>query len=389
MNYRKLGNTELIVSEIGLGTYTVSGVYGRKNPEDIKKVILKAFELGITYIDTAPVYGDAEKLLGELWKGTRDKIVLSTKFSLIGVNDENIENYITSSLQNSLKNLETDYIDLYFVHFDSLITPVRIIVDTLDKLKKEGKIRYYGIGHINLDRINEYRKFGNISAYMIEMHPAQIKPYNKILPIVQKDNSGLIAFSTSGRGLMSGKIKKQNFEEGDIRNLDPAFYGERLKYGLRIAEKLAQIGKEYNKSAIQAGINWILSKPFISCALIGPSTIEHLKENIDSVNFKLKEDDLKIIDNIIKEEEENFNKNVLMEIEEIIKNPISRSIENEYKALIYVAEEAIDLGLADEKEILPIIQNLLFLKKMDEQKKRAELIEAKERIKSIILKNMP
>jgi aryl-alcohol dehydrogenase-like predicted oxidoreductase len=211
-----------------------------------------------------PVYGDAEKLLGEIWKGTRDKIVLSTKFSLIGVNDENIENYITSSLQNSLKNLETDYIDLYFVHFDSLITPVRIIVKTLDKLKKDGKIRYYGIGHINLDRINEYRKFGNISAYMIEMHSAQIKPYNKILHIVQKDNSALIAFSPSGRGLMSGKIKKQNFEKGDIRNLDPAFYGERLKYGLRIAKKLAQIGKEYNKSAIQVGINWILSKPFIS-----------------------------------------------------------------------------------------------------------------------------
>jgi hypothetical protein len=95
-----------------------------------------------------------------------------------------------------------------------------------------------------------------------------------------------------------------------------------------------------------------------------------------------------IIDNIIKEEE-NFNKNVLIDIEEIIKNPISRSIENEYKALIYVAEEVIDLGLADKKEILHIIQNLLFLKKMDEQKKRAELIEAKERIKSIILKNMP
>jgi hypothetical protein len=95
-----------------------------------------------------------------------------------------------------------------------------------------------------------------------------------------------------------------------------------------------------------------------------------------------------IIDNIIKEEE-NFNKNVLMDIEEIIKNPISRSIENEYKVLIYVAKEVIDLGLADKKEILHTIQNLLFLKKMDEQKKRAELIEAKERIKSIILKNMP
>uniref|UniRef100_A0A7C3MJM0 Uncharacterized protein n=1 Tax=Dictyoglomus thermophilum TaxID=14 RepID=A0A7C3MJM0_DICTH len=93
-----------------------------------------------------------------------------------------------------------------------------------------------------------------------------------------------------------------------------------------------------------------------------------------------------IINNIIKEEEENFNKTVRIEIEEILKNPISRSIENEYKALIYVAEEAIDIGLADEKEILPIIQNLFFLTEIDEQKKRAELIEAKERIKSIILK---
>jgi aryl-alcohol dehydrogenase-like predicted oxidoreductase len=385
MNYRKLGNTELTVSEIGLGTYTASGVYGRNNLEDIKEVILRALELGITYFDTAPGYGDAEKLLGSSLKGMREKITLATKFSLMGIKDEGIENYIISSLQSSLKNLETNFVDLYFVHFDSLITPVQIIIDTLEKLRREGKIRYYGIGHINLGRINEYRKFGNVSAYMIEMHPAQIKPYKKILSVAQKDNSGLIAFSTSGRGLMSGKIQKPNFGEGDIRNLDPTFYGKRLKSGLRIAERLAEIGKEYKKSAIQVGINWILSKPSISCALIGPSNIEHLKENVDSVNFKLKGKDFNIIDNLIQKEEENFDKAVRVEIEEILKNPISISIETEFKALIYVVEEAIDTGLAGEKEILPIVQNLFLLRKMDRQKQRRELKEAKEKIKDIIL----
>lgn len=385
MNYRKLGNTELIISEIGFGTYAVSGVYGNKNQEDFKKLILKAVDLGITYFDTAPVYDDAEKLLGSMLKEKREKITLATKFSLIGVKDDEIEKYINTSLNNSLDNLQTDLVDLYFVHFDSLITPVQTIVSTLEKLKKTGKIRYYGIGHINLDRIDEYRKLGSVSAYMIEMSPVQVKTYMKVLPLSREDNSGLIAFSTTGRGIMSGRIRQLDFENGDIRNIDPIFYGERLKYGLRIADRFAEIGKDYGKSSIQIGISWILSKPSISSALIGPSSIEHLIENIDSTSSKLKEKDLNGIEEFLQKEQENLDKTVRFEIKEILTKPLSDSLEKEFKELIYVIEEATDIGLADEKEILPMFQKLFYSRKMEENEKKKILEETKNKLREIIL----
>jgi aryl-alcohol dehydrogenase-like predicted oxidoreductase len=386
MKYRKLGNTELTVSEIGFGTYAVSGVYGSKNTEDFREIISKAIDLGITYFDTAPVYGDAENLLGATLKGKRDEIILATKFSLINIKDEEVENYINQSLNNSLNNLQTDFVDLYFVHFDSLVTPVETIVSTLEKLKEKGKIRYYGIGHINIDRINEYRKLGEVSAYMVEMSPVQMKTYMKILPLVQEDNSGLIAFSTTGRGIMSGKMREPHFEDGDIRNIDPAFYGERLKFGLQIADRYAEIGKEYGKSPIQVGLNYILSKQYISCALIGPSSTEHLIENVDSVNFELNEKDLKSIDAFLNKEQENLDDKVHSEIKEILTKPLSESPEKKFKDLVYVIEEATDIGLVDEREILPIFQKLFFSQKMDEQEKMKILEEAKNKLKEIIFK---
>jgi hypothetical protein len=144
-------------------------------------------------------------------------------------------------------------------------------------------------------------------------------------------------------------------------------------------------GKDYGKSPIQVGIDWILSKPSISSALVGPSNIRHLKENVDSLNFKLEERSINNIDEFVQKEEENLDKTARFEIREILDNPISYSLETGFKDLVYVIEESIDIGLVDEKEILTMFQDLFHFLEMDKQAQRKILEETQEKLKKIIL----
>ena len=160
MEYRSHRN--LKISEIGVGCYALSGAYGKVDIKEFQLMLRHAHELGVNFFDTAEGYGDAEKILGVTVKPYRDDILLATKVGIREGTKFNLsKEYIIEACDLSLKNLQTDYIDIYQVHFDDPTTPVEETVRALDELVEKGKIRYYGVGHLPAARMQQYCKLGD------------------------------------------------------------------------------------------------------------------------------------------------------------------------------------------------------------------------------------
>jgi aryl-alcohol dehydrogenase-like predicted oxidoreductase len=188
---------------------------------------------------------------------------------------------VLASCEQSLDRLNTDHIDLYQVHFDDPDTPVEETVGALDQLKAAGKIRHYGVGHLPTSRMAAYFATGQVFSALAELSAVARSARKRILLLCREQDVGLIAFSTTGRGLLAGQIGPQTtFEEGDLRRIDPLFQRERLASGLRIAQRFRTLGAQYGKTPAQAAIAWVLAQPGVLCALTGPSTLPHLEENL-------------------------------------------------------------------------------------------------------------
>jgi len=272
MRYRS--HNDLEVSEVGMGCYALSGSYGSVNPEKYKSVLNHALDLGINLFDTAATYGEeAEKLLGEVVSPIREDVVLSTKIGM-GEDGKTSLAYedVKNACEDSLDRLSTDYIDIYLVHFDDPETPVKETVKALEDLKQEGKIRHYGVSHLPTERVKEYLKKGDVSFCLMELSAVSRQSRKKLLPLCQEFGAKAIAFSVTGRGVLSGKINEDTeFDPSDIRKMDPLFKKERFKSALRISKKLEEIGKKYEKTSTQVAINWVLSQEGVVSALTGPS----------------------------------------------------------------------------------------------------------------------
>jgi aryl-alcohol dehydrogenase-like predicted oxidoreductase len=235
----------LPISPIGFGCYALSGAYGAKLDESqMIQIIQQAYASGILYYDTADKYGNTEEILGKAVSSFRNKITIATKVGLTNSNTAKLtKEHVISSCEESLKRLKTDYIDIYQVHFDDPDTPVTETIEALEKLVKDGKIRCYGIGHLPMNKALEYIKFGNVSTVLAEMNAASFNRYRELHPLQSKFNFSIIAFSVTGRGLLTGEISSSTkFQSKDIRSIDPMFKRSRLSSALRIEEKLKEIG---------------------------------------------------------------------------------------------------------------------------------------------------
>jgi aryl-alcohol dehydrogenase-like predicted oxidoreductase len=179
--------------------------------------------------------------------------------------------YVRSACEDSLLRLGMEVIDLYQVHFDDPYTPVEETVMALEALVQAGKIRHYGVGHLPLERVQEYMNTGNVFSVLMGSVSQHTQAREALLPLCRKHGVGAIAFSVTGRGLLTGKYPAGHpFDPGDIRKFDPLFQSERLESGLRIAGKLGEVGARYGKTNAQAAIAWVLGQPRVICA-VGPS----------------------------------------------------------------------------------------------------------------------
>jgi aryl-alcohol dehydrogenase-like predicted oxidoreductase len=361
MQYRVHRGQEL--SEIGLGCYAISGAYGQRDPESFIGLLRQAYEQGVTFFDTAAVYGPAEEILGRAVAPFRDQIWIATK---VGVRDDGRRDcsakQVIASCEQSLRRLETDRIDLYQVHFDDPDTPVEETVGALEQLRAAGKIHHYGVGHLAASRMAAYFSVGQVFSTLAELSAVARSARERTLPLCREHGVGLIAFSTTGRGLLTGEIGPQTtFEEGDLRRIDPLFQRERLASGLRIAQRFRTLGARYGKTPAQAVTAWVLAQPGVVCALTGPSTLPHLEEDLGGSGGTLSEEDQAALERFFDEEDARLRHEQMANVRAILGQPLPPA--DAFADLVYLLEILVDVEVAAEHEILPLFQQLWELRR--------------------------
>jgi aryl-alcohol dehydrogenase-like predicted oxidoreductase len=364
----------------------LSGAYGQKDPAEFKAMLRRAHELGVNFYDTADAYGDAEAILGEVVKPFREEVLIATK---VGVKESAKPNlsadYLQSSCEESLRRLGTEYIDLYQIHFDDPETPVEETIAALEGLTAQGKIRRYGLGHLSPPRAKMYLEEGNVFSVLLELNAVARDNHRDLLPLCQKHAAGMIAFSVTGRGLLTGKFQEvPTFETGDIRNLDIFFQRERFQYGLQVMEKLAEVGKRYGKTPAQAAIAWVLAQEGVICALTGPSTIPHLEENLQASGWRFTSSELDELSRFLEDEEEKYNRMAEDNVQEILTEPLPADPGSAFRDLIYVIETALRLGMVEESEVMPTFYRLYGLRKELDDQAASELSAIQEKLRDMI-----
>jgi len=289
MNYRKLGNSELKISEVSFGCMSL-----KENSQETKKLIRTAIDKGINYFDTADIYqnGQNEVMLGNAVKDYRDKVIIGTKVGNELRTDGNGWNwnpskkYILQSVDKSLTRLQTDYIDLYQLHGGTIEDPIDETIDAFETLKREGKIRCYGISSIRPNVIREYVKRSNISSVMMQYSLLDRRPEESCLSLLQENNIGVLTRGSIAKGLLSGK--------------PPADY---LNYSASEVKKIIGLVKNLsvNGSMSSTAIQFVLKYESITSAVVGIRTEEQLLESIQaSVSELMSNEELMLLQNCVK-----------------------------------------------------------------------------------------
>ncbi|MDD5363317.1 MAG: aldo/keto reductase [Ignavibacteria bacterium] len=308
MKYKKLGNSNLEISGIGLGCMGMSEFYGKGDDKESIEVIKKSFELGITFFDTADMYGVGknEELVGKAIKDIRDKIVLCTKFgnmrgadgSFLGVNGS--PDYVKKSCEDSLKRLNVDVIDLYYQHRVDPNTPIEETVEAMSQLVKEGKVRYIGLSEAAPDTIRRAHKVHPISALQTEYSLWTRDPENELLDLCKELGITFVAYSPIGRGFLSGRFKSQSdIPSDDYRKFQPRFAEENMDHNLNIVRELEIIAKEKNCTAAQLALAWVMAQRENIVPIPGTKRIKYLIENAAAIDIQLSEKEIETINKII------------------------------------------------------------------------------------------
>ncbi len=347
--------------QLGVGLYSLAGVYGTKDLAEVEKMLLQARELGVRYFDVADQYGPAEDFLGRVLKPYRSDLLFASKVGITpaGGRDCSYE-YIQNVCRQSLKRLSTDYLDLYQVHFHDPNTPVEETVQSLEKLKKDGLIREYGLGHLPYEVVCKYLQVGDPRTLLLEISLVASRSYEKYRDLCSNGELELIAMGAAGRGLLTGKVMPGvEFEPQDIRNMDPLFHRSLSRSALRILAKVQEIALQYQKTPVQVALNWVLSLPKVSVVLMGPSSRLHLEENLGALGWEITQETREELECFLKQE----NKRALAErredIKDILKNPLPEEKKKAFADIVYVLDGLVEMGRAEEKEIIPFFQKAL------------------------------
>jgi aryl-alcohol dehydrogenase-like predicted oxidoreductase len=363
MQYRT--HQGITISELGVGCYALGGVYGQVDQREFQTMLRQAYELGVNFFDTAEAYGDGERLLGEALRPFRQQVLIATKVGVKeGAKPDLSPGYIRRACDASLQALGTDYIDLYQVHFDDPHTPVQETVGALDDLVAAGKVRRYGLGHLPLQKVTAYFEAGTVFSILMELSAAERTSLHTLLPLCRERGAAAIAFSATGRGLLTGRFQEgHTFPPSDLRHMDPLFQRERFHSGLRIAARLAEIAGKYGRTPAQAALAWVLSRPGIVCALSGPSSIDHLEENARASGWSFDPSDIEALDSFLDQEAIWLKRQQRLSLEHILAGPLPEA-SAAFVDLVYAIETALALELAQEGQVLPLFYELYALRKI-------------------------
>ena len=301
MQKRKIGDLE--VSAIGLGCMGMSHGYGE--PSDKKEMISlihKAIDLGVTFFDTAEVYGPFtnEELVGEALKPFKNKVVIATKF---GIKLENFKQVldakpetIRKSVEGSLKRLNIEAIDLYYLHRVDPNTPIEEVASTIKDLIKEGKVKYWGLSEAGANTIRKANSVCKLTAIQSEYSMMWREPEKEIIPLLEELNIGFVPFAPLGRGFLTGMLDKNStFKNNDFRSIVPRFEKENLEANQVLVELVKDIANKKNITLPQVALAWVLAQKSFIVPIPGTRNLERLKDNISSTDVLLTEEELKDI----------------------------------------------------------------------------------------------
>ena len=307
MKYRELGKSGLKVSAMGLGCMGMSYGYGAAgDKKEMIKLIHQAIEKGVTFFDTAEVYGPYtnEKLVGEALEPYRKEVVIATKCGIQIVDGKQIvigkPETIRRSIEGSLKRLRTEYIDLYYLHRVDPDTPIEEVAETMKLLQQEGKIRHWGVSEAGVQTIRRAHAVFPLTAVQSEYSMWWREPEKELLPTLEELEIGFVPFSPLGKGFLTGSISKDTrFDKSDFRNIVPRFTAENLNANQVIVDFVKKLANEKNATPAQIALAWVLAvKPWIA-PIPGTTKPSRLEENLQSIHVEITPEELKRINDML------------------------------------------------------------------------------------------
>ncbi|MFL6600901.1 MAG: aldo/keto reductase [Steroidobacteraceae bacterium] len=309
MKYRKLGRSGPQVSALGLGCMSIgiAGVYTSSisNDDEAVALIHRAMDLGITLLDTADIYGDSERQVGKALKGRRDQAVLATKFGFVGAigsRDRGINGspkYVREACAASLKRLNVDYIDLYYLHRVDSTTAIEDTVGAMADLVREGKIRHIGLSEPSVETVRRAQKVHALAAIQTEYSLWSREPEDELLPLLEQLDIALVAYSPLGRGFLAGRFQKpEDLAPNDWRRGNPRFQGENFARNLALVNHLQEMAKKKDCTPAQLALAWLLSSHDNVVPIPGTSSPQRLTENVAAAQITLSAQELASIEQI-------------------------------------------------------------------------------------------
>ncbi len=322
MEHRKLGTSNIEVTTLALGTWAFGGDRWWGEQEDLasQKTLYRAIELGINFIDTAPIYGNghSETVIGEALKKERlrDKVILATKVGLRWESPSSPTSFqnlkresILEEIEDSLRRLKTEVIDLYQVHFPDPSTPIEETAQTLYKLYQQGKIRTIGVSNFSVGEMQEVMKLCPRHSRQPRASRCRSEIESETLPFCIENNIAVLAYSPLDNAVLTGKFFfGQKIPQDKVRSENYDLEEENFEINKEIIIKLKDVASKYKKSLTQLALNWVIAQKGITSAIVGARRPAQMEENTGSVGWEINKEDMENIESILREREERIKK---------------------------------------------------------------------------------